>query len=1506
MSIDSVEVSYLKPRNAQKIEDNSFRTSTLLKNLAVKVAERGRFCGTCRVLADRIIKKLLTMFPTYSALDIKAMVNNFALSIDTNMRSSDEEIQIFLNTLFPNGVYGTVHKDLDLWNTAICSLRISSLNLLLHQLTYDSKVLLTLSEAGVYDLDQNSMISFQAVAPIRLDEAKEQEINDSSVQDSGDDRSVDDYVGKKSEQRLNSDFISADNEIPDIVRRYDEEYFSLNKYEENSLTILYSEKDFDYKVGYGGTDISVLYEGEISQPSCQKRDGNSILACKVLDISLSANNWLDTIKCTLEAAVSISHYYDTTRKTLLKKRNQFLRRFNKRKRSGKSSHEEMMFLPSKSRATANSKKRIEVPTIRCIVLVAKLKSVLLTLSNHDNLLGLLMFDGLYVKFTDILNDFGQCKMKASLDSATAMDLSEAGSVHSEVFWKARNFDQLTSPLVRATLKQNTTENICHFTLSLVVRGLRVCFLYRFIQEMIEFAMLSIAQPLKVLIEKSLYIQSETLYDGAEYVSCTESSCDETCSDEESISKVRYSKGLSETYSKLRNKQGEPYQSDSAESSTTDYFSSDKSTGHDVTSVHLDKEDRKSRMVVDVVISLQDLSVILPRNSTSHELLAANLDSGLVHIYCTDESWSLLNPSELVDNLNPLEDDSNLPLHFDIPSNTWGYHFASVNETEDSKSKGCNSWEDQLLGESFDFQNFWQGKTDFSITENWDSEDDELQFFDALESCTPYSGSEKTARDTPITVPFDIKRLYAEKVFPRIAVTGTGLDIFSVTNSSRNNLDASAQSDAIKNTEIHLHWLFEEVRDKGLVKRYADQLASVPSNESRDVWRQMNNSHLNCTFVLDITDTQIRILVGDTADISTIAVALAQSEFYLILGMVFENIFEVPQFGTKVVGSAQKSENNTGAISSSDDSSGIDATFEPRRDGKQNFGGSKENMAFQSYGTKEYLEYLLTNRNHWLELVVVRAEVELKCLIDSNYFPMKIPSNDCLRNLRGRHRFDSKTTPSMKKSEKQSSPSNIHIPVALIKASGVFFHMVMDHDVIMMNFSCGNISVEDIRIPTVSIHPVALQVPSGDSIRKDSVESEIRNYRRLYGHSDFLFGFSEDYTSLECPLDKPVKFSFLSSNTSNWMTSNFGLCEPDLNLSNMDLIFLVSEYFSCYFRFAEFGHPSLSAYNLLDPSVIPYGATDTRVFLFKPHITIMSSPLQINSQTLVFDTDYGAYFRYILDTDSAVKMELKVIELALVLMKKFRFGKESRGLRGAAGSGRGVRTLVEFLNLDYFYQFSPIENQIDVKIDISNTSTEEEFVVNDDESSEPMYGTTTNGRRKIVKSNLKMKDPKDSTEKISSINRYSVELEPVRIPFPHCVFPLVPPDTEFTANSCDVVTGVEDLVLTLQLLDKFWPGGIGLSNRITSQNKTSLSSGKSRGTQKLDNMKAAESLKSPSMYMIVSFVGVRVILVDNILGLHLPLMQVRIFLHFATQYHLFPIIFRVFCKIFNVLLTLLIF
>jgi hypothetical protein len=308
------------------------------------------------------------------------------------------------------------------------------------------------------------------------------------------------------------------------------------------------------------------------------------------------------------------------------------------------------------------------------------------------------------------------------------------------------------------------------------------------------------------------------------------------------------------------------------------------------------------------------------------------------------------------------------------------------------------------------------------------------------------------------------------------------------------------------------------------------------------------------------------------------------------------------------------------------------------------------------------------------------------------------------------------------------------------------------------------------------------------------------------------------------------------------------------------------------------------------------------------------------------------YRYCCDRDGTVVMDLHVQNLAVVLLKHYSCPQEARGQRGASGSGRGIRTLLEYGNLGMYYWFSAINNQMDVKVKVGITSSDDDVAVpsflfvnsghsassaevpagsvkvtsggssfdcNNGASSRYFPGSSLmkrfvgegtgpgNKEEGIVASKLSVQGSElIDTPPYVNFNNDHLLLSAVKLAAPTALFPLQNQQGQFSPESCDIVTCYEDIMFCTTVVTKF----LGLNEAAPaatpefsreSTNTADTTQRNDFGIINNDNSETHNKAAAPSpwdsvnIFSVIHMRSIRVVIVDNVLGLHLPLFQVTL-------------------------------
>jgi hypothetical protein len=607
----------------------------------------------------------------------------------------------------------------------------------------------------------------------------------------------------------------------------------------------------------------------------------------------------------------------------------------------------------------------------------------------------------------------------------------------------------------------------------------------------------------------------------------------------------------------------------------------------------------------------------------------------------------------------------------------------------------------------------------------------------------------------------------EKPIFRILCCPRNVDIYTSVDSlvpnESNSTNYTAWSESLETP------IFQNVKHGQSVFQPAIKFSSQS-------WQILTRSAIHLNVVVDLLPTSMKLLFCDARCTETIDIAATQSEFYLLLGFWFDNFHEI-------VEDVHLSADQLDTYSFPDKTDGI-----------------------CDYGSTSYLSYFI-NRKMEFEILVIFSQFSLSMGLEKAYFPRKVPSHEYLQKCETMTRSELFLdhpffSPADKKTYQNGNFGQEIYPLGRLETRSVLVRVQADLDVVQIGITVGAVRAFDGRLP-----------PSPNSVVLEVCDTAFKSPSSYcYGLVDFFEIFSVlDPTEFTYVSPTPLSVGIVLSSRLNWMNINLALEDANLRIQNLDICFLISEYFSCYFRFFEFGNPALSAYYQLDSSIIPLGGTDFRIFLRKPHIAVLDSEC---ISAFFLESEDRVMYRYAYDTSGSYKTLYDIRNLTLVLVPEFSFQQNYRGIRGSSGFGNS-KTVVEYMNFLLFQHFNRFDNLEDVKLEL-------------------VYSETS---------------------RLSQSNTFRMrnDIPGLDIVIPETSFTNSPASfsTNFPSESCDVVISFEDIVQLKKMIDSL------LSSPSTEP--------------KEEKPSYFEKLSHFCMFAKVS--GIKLLLIDNVLGMHLPFFQV---------------------------------
>lgn len=1184
-------------------------------------------------------------------------------------------------------------------------------------------------------------------------------------------------------------------------------------------------------------------------------------------------------------------------------------------------------------------------------------------------------------------------LKMMVYSLCIDDLTEVGKLHHQIVW--RKSSALKSEFPMISIDMATSETFVK--LQVLLEEARICFIFRFITELITFFSTSLINPLTIIIDdawKLLSTKLEDIGNEANLLSASATSVTfienkatftpfqiyEEDDDDDNISYLEAASmesrsSSNESDSETPSMISDFYSSDSSMSNrpvrrksaatlgsykNSGLFStpmireddnennqrqSKKNLGWSPRVVsrkqlqpkeslpkkeeapHSDAANKKDDYTFQWCLGVIDLFVIDPRNSYSHDMLGIHVDYGSICNMNPSMTWTL--PTGAVSAAK-----NKTFLKFDLKQNKWIFRqLNQVNGQEKSSlspKQTFESWRHHIPIKS---DNTQDNSIDMAYDRHGDSNgpvSDHLN--DYMDENTPSISDhyfDTVSYDKDLPIPKHSPKQFEFTVHPNpndnwkneseipscpyhqkdTPYDSSSIDEddqivsrYSIQLSNVNAFMTIQRSHTMIHQVIPDTFYFAEVEDNRQVyhiKRSYRHLKGNPVNGHQNHhqhWKKISMKSFGVLLVFDNTKTQSRLLITDidsSIDNMCLHADLSMGEFYALLSSVwFDNFFEQPQqfqSSSQYPSTAPSNANNNQSHETATDNSFL---------------------SWPRYGTKEYWEKL-RHRSNYFVLSIVRNQMKFDCSMETNYFIKDPPSLQYLSPLHHLHR---------------SKESEV-LPIASMYASGVVLQLLINDESVQLAVGAGSMNVIDIRNPSKSCEVQALNIPSNrpcpvdaksrikpkKSLEKDFNETNAYQDEEyvIYGFSSFDFGLQINPSIL---MDKsneflfnadiPIQYVFMSSATAYWKTNCIGLVSADLTINNIDFLLIITDYFSLYFRSEEYGHPGVEAFNQLGQTTLPYGGIDTRLFLKRPLIAIMEDPFSISSQLLCLEADKGVFYRYLVDSHSSERQEVRIFDLSLTILENYVNSWKARGVRGSAGSGRGAKTLIEYLDADLSYHFDALRNIVDFAFAASSSKSDDV----DDPLPPLMKTSPPSPRRKNLNNNQVQKIQQNITNReYIDFESENVFVEPIEIEYPRTVISIESVNGLLTSPSCDIIISYEDILFILNVIVDYiklesptsHPGSPESDSSFDRKgNGTVKFSGKdsaasdSMKTSRLSSRKKMKSMNSKTfielatvpnnsdqknasndLFARILISGFRILLVDNILGLHRPLLQV---------------------------------
>ena len=876
----------------------------------------------------------------------------------------------------------------------------------------------------------------------------------------------------------------------------------------------------------------------------------------------------------------------------------------------------------------------------------------------------------------------------------------------------------------------------------------------------------------------------------------------------------------------------------------------KATEHSVESAVTCKTD----FDVTVEIVLNNIALLLPRNSISAEIVAIKVSKGHVKVSNTEETWK--TPASTI-----ISSDGKY-LTFNPDTNEW----ENINLINSKKQFG--------------------GALQKVVIDIGD-DDEEDEFYDSV-SDNPTNYNANYSGDLPGSANNKQKCI-------RTAIDLESVQIYTSLDKKLNNENTR---DIFKHTE----YTFSSIENDGSV--YIE-LDNSGDNEAKN-WHLVSDPSFSLRIISDnipATGMMRNIITNYKNDY--IKLTLSMAEYYLILSVIFDN-FQEKYFREFSI------TDGTQPVPEVVDREGLTITT-------------------PTYGTKYYIDYLLRCvSSSSFESFVVLADFKLELLMDLNYFPKDPgPMFTHLTSQIGSSLTDVIDLAAIHIVgccvHSKSSDATIHVAVtasnvevfdrrpivnrfgekAIISAgladtgSKIYYFMP--------NFQFGldpvstfyDINEHVLQNPFIMLglsdtYLVSNRVAHNDGEWVGLTDSVINNaYKHVldsYANKDddneefrsravtLLDAVNKCKKALEAAIQKnnsdvinnwydesrkvrsiPLHCSTHLSSDSNWGTISIGIDEVEMAVHCIDILMLIGEYFSAYNIEPACGNPKTQIFDKIPLDDRPCTGHDLRLFIRRPHLKVLKTLTSSTSSALILEASEdgvnyipgsihngGVYYRQLLDSNGAKTIEFKTLNLAVIYLSNNN--DAAPGIRGSAGSGRGVRTLLENFYISIFSQYVDANHYL--KLEAQHCA--------DNKSGSSLFEFVNN----------------DNIEN-SVFNTKENEYSPYSLGLPILVEPSVLFQTDNTkpvvnSLSSNIVISYDDLYFLSNIISSLLCIKFKSSTKSSASSPMQSPSNVDNDSSKNNNVSSQSD--TPSMFGVVSLASIRVVVVDSVLGLHLPLFQ----------------------------------
>ena len=412
------------------------------------------------------------------------------------------------------------------------------------------------------------------------------------------------------------------------------------------------------------------------------------------------------------------------------------------------------------------------------------------------------------------------------------------------------------------------------------------------------------------------------------------------------------------------------------------------------------------------------------------------------------------------------------------------------------------------------------------------------------------------------------------------------------------------------------------------------------------WALVSGREMRLGCYVDSAGSLSRILLFSPLD-ADFYLNLSMAELYLLKSVWYDNWQEESHFFPKAPSASHGSAEDAPAD-----------------------GDAPEPWTFD-YGSRGWIERLKAVVPAW-EFAIAFPQFRIRTAIDTRFFP-RVPDSLFMAMPEGGMDPEDPLAPE-------------RVPCYDLDFQGFLIRMYGDADAFKMVVAANEWTIVDIREPFRSVIPTCTKI-GVSAADVDRAGRRVRRWPRDGSFADLDFGLELTPLDIDKPLSLPVQVT-VTTTPDSWLLVNVGLDHADLALRDLAMVWILIDYFASYFSYKEYGQPGFVEYVEPEKPEPGPGGIDVRVWVTRPCIALMENAHIASSMSCLVEAS-GVYFQWKKESFGPMRMEVVVKSAAIVLRKGFRGCEEDRGIRGAAGSGRGVRTIVDGLDVLYHQSFCPV-------------------------------------------------------------------------------------------------------------------------------------------------------------------------------------------------------------------------